>query len=146
MSFSLNPFMPQMYVYSFLSVSLSVSVCLSVCLSLSFIFLYIYIFYYYYYYYYYHYYYYCLCLCVLYMYRPCWEKCKISQGLSLVLYLYFRIFYFCIVELWALVNLKYRKKKEEEVIESCLRWALSRKIMELMKALILTIIVLNLVS
>ena len=35
---------------------------------------------------------------------------RFPQGLSLVLYLYFRIFYFCIVELWVLVNLKYRKK------------------------------------
>ena len=40
------------------------------------------------------------------------EKClRFPQGLSLVLYLYFRIFCFGIVELWVLVNFKSRKKK-----------------------------------
>ena len=103
--------MPQIYVYSFLSVSLSLSVCLSVCLSVSLSFLYIYI-YYYYYYYYYHY-YYCLCLCVLYVYRPCWEACKISSRFeSCFVLVFFRIFSFCIVQLWVLVNLKYRKKNK----------------------------------
>ena len=46
---------------------------------------------------YYYYYNYCyhLCFCVLHLYRPCWETNKIySQGLSLVWYLYFRIFLF----------------------------------------------------
>ena len=43
------------------------------------------------------------------------EKCvRFPQGLSLVLYLYFRIFYFCIVELWVLVNLKYRKNNNNK--------------------------------
>ena len=40
------------------------------------------------------------------------KRVRFPQGLSLVLYLYFRIFYFCIVELRVLVNLKYRKKKQ----------------------------------
>ena len=38
------------------------------------------------------------------------KRIRLPQGLSFVLYLYFRIFYFCIIELWALVNFKYRKK------------------------------------
>ena len=67
---------------------------------LSFIFFYIY---------YYHY-YNCLCLCVLCVYRPCWETHKISSRFESFLYLYFRIFYFWIVELWVLVNMKYRKE------------------------------------
>ena len=37
------------------------------------------------------------------------KRIRFPQGLSLVLWLYLRIFYFCIVELWILVNLKYRK-------------------------------------
>ena len=37
------------------------------------------------------------------------ERIRFCQGLSLNLYLYFRIFYFCIFELRVLVNLKYRK-------------------------------------
>ena len=42
------------------------------------------------------------------------EKCiRFPQGLSLVLYSYFRTFYFCIVKLRVLVNLKYRKKKKK---------------------------------
>ena len=39
---------------------------------------------------------------------------RFSQGLSLVLYFYFLTFYFCIVQLWVLVNLKYRKKKKNQ--------------------------------
>ena len=38
---------------------------------------------------------------------------RFPQDLSLVLYVHFRIFYFCIIELWVLVNLKYRKKKKK---------------------------------
>ena len=38
------------------------------------------------------------------------KRIRFPQGLSLVLYSYFRTFHFCIVELWVLVNLKYRKK------------------------------------
>ena len=35
------------------------------------------------------------------------KQVRFPQGMSLVLYFYFRIFYFCIVELWVLVNLNY---------------------------------------
>ena len=66
------------------------------------------IYYYYYYYYYYHHY---ECLCVLYVHRSCWETCKISSRFESCLYSYFRTFYFCIVELWVLVNLKYKKNQ-----------------------------------
>ena len=38
------------------------------------------------------------------------KRVRFLQDLSLVLYLYFRIFYFCIVQLWVLVSLKYREK------------------------------------
>ena len=95
MIFSLNSFMPQVYVYSF---SLSLSL-------FSLFQFFLYIFYYYYYYY-----------IVVYVYvsSTCTDlvekRIRFPQSSSLVLYLYFRIFYFCIVELWVLVNLKYRKK------------------------------------
>ena len=68
----------------------------------------------------YYYYYYYLCLYVLYVRGPCWEIYKLSSRLSLILYLHFRIFYFCIVELWDHANLKYKRKKEylsEEVYQ-----------------------------
>ena len=89
--------MLQIYVYSFLSLSLSL-------FSLSF-FLYIYFSL-------------LLLLLLLFMFMCLSPTCtdlvekreRFPQGSSLVLYLYFRIFYFCIVELWALVNLKQRKK------------------------------------
>ena len=74
----------------------------------------LYTFYHYYYYYYHYHYYYCLCLCVRYVYRPCWEACKISSRFeSCFVLVFFRIFYFCIVQLWVLVNLKYRKKTKQ---------------------------------
>ena len=38
------------------------------------------------------------------------KRVRFLQDLSLVLYLYFRIFYFCIVQLWVLISLKYREK------------------------------------
>ena len=41
------------------------------------------------------------------------KRVRFPQSLSLVLNLYFRIFYFCIIELWVLVNLKYRKKQNK---------------------------------
>ena len=60
------------------------------------------------YYYYYYYYYYCYVFSTC---RGLAEKCvRFPQGLSLVLYMCFRIFLFCFVELWVLLNLKYRKK------------------------------------
>ena len=88
--------------------SLSASnICLSSFFSfLSFIFFYIY---------YYHY-YNCLCLCVLCVYRPCWETYKISSRFESFLYLYLRIFYFCIAELWVLVNMKYRKENVHRLL------------------------------
>ena len=52
----------------------------------------------------------CLFVC-FHVYRPCWKTCKISLwSESLVLYLYFRNFYFCVVELRVFVNVKFRKK------------------------------------
>ena len=43
------------------------------------------------------------------------KRIKFPQGLSLVLYSYFRTLYLCIVELWVIVSLKYREK-------NCLFW------------------------
>ena len=46
---------------------------------------------------------------------PVEKRIRSPQVLSFVLYLYFCIldfFYFCIVELWNLANMKYRKEKK----------------------------------
>ena len=59
-----------------------------------------------------------LCLCVLYVYRPCWETYKISSRFESCLYLYFIIFYFCIVELWVLVNLFFFSLSTEKKIST----------------------------
>ena len=117
--------MPQIYVYSFLSPSLALSLSFSLSLSLSlfsfsifYIYIYIYI------------YFFIIIIIIIiivfiiiiifiiivyfYVSSTCTDLVeklvRFPQGLSLVFYLYFRIFYFCIVELWVLVNLKYRKK------------------------------------
>ena len=119
--------MPQIYVYSFLSPSLALSLSLSLSRSLSlfslfqfFIYIYIYIYIYI----------FIIIIIIIiivfiiiiifiiivyfYVSSTCTDLVeklvRFPQGLSLVFYLYFRIFYFCIVELWVLVNLKYRKK------------------------------------
>ena len=42
------------------------------------------------------------------------KRVRFPQGLSLVLYLYFTIFYFCIVELRVILNLNYRKKQQRQ--------------------------------
>ena len=47
------------------------------------------------------------------------KRLRFSQGLSLVLFFCFRIFYFCIVELWVLENLKYRKKNTSNDHKVC---------------------------
>ena len=118
MSFSLNRFMPQIYLYNFFPSLFSLFQFFYI------IYIYIYIYIYVYCYHrhcYYYYYYFCLCLCVF----TCTDlvgKCvTFPQSLSLVLYLHFRIFYFCIVEfveLWVLVNLKCTKKKQTVVSNS----------------------------
>ena len=48
------------------------------------------------------------------------KRVRFPQGLSFVLYLYFRTFYFCVVELWVLVNLKYRNKQKKKTCKPSL--------------------------
>ena len=57
-----------------------------------------------------------VCSYVFHLYRPCWKRFPYKISLwseSLVLYLYFRTFYFC-VELWVFANVKYRKKNDNK--------------------------------
>ena len=42
------------------------------------------------------------------------KHARFPQGLSLVLYLYFTIFYFCMVKLRVILNLNYRKKQQRQ--------------------------------
>ena len=109
LEFFIESLYASIYVYSFYSF-LFFSLSLFSFFLFSFFFNYFFIFYYYNYYNYYN----CLCLCVLYVYRPCWETSKIPSGFWVLLCNCIReFFYFRIVELWVLVNLKYRKKKWE---------------------------------
>ena len=86
--------MPEMYVYSFFFF-LSL-LFLSFSFYIFYIFLYLFMF-----------------MCSLRVQTLLVEKrIRFPQDLSLVLYVHFRIFYFCIIELWVLVNLKYRKRKK----------------------------------
>ena len=97
--------------------SLSVSNMFTVFFSFLFLFFhFLYICFYYYYY------YYCLCLCVLYVYKPCWETNKISSRFESCFVFYFRIFHFCIAELWILVKYTETKNKKKKRILKAHYW------------------------
>ena len=95
MGFSLNPFMPQLYVYSFFCLSFLSFIFLNIHFFIVIIIIIIIIFH-------------------VYVFSTCADlaekRIRFPQCLSLVLCLDFRIFYFCTVELRDLVNLKYIKK------------------------------------
>ena len=86
LSFSLNPFMPHTYIHSFFILLFFIFIYLFIFLLFSFFLLF--------------------CLFVLFMFICLF----MFMGLSPVLHLYFRIFYFYTVDLWVLINLKHRKK------------------------------------
>ena len=79
MSFSLNPFMPQIYVYSIFVLFFIIIIIIIIIIVIIIIIIYVSVF----------------SMCT----GLAEKRRRFTQGLSLVLYFYFRIFYFCVVEL-----------------------------------------------
>ena len=105
MSFSLNPFMSQICLQYFFFFSLSF-------LSFFYIFVFIIII--------------IIIIVHVYVFSTCTnlveKRIRFPQGLSLVLYLYFRIFHFCIAELWILVKYAETKNKKKKRILKAHYW------------------------
>ena len=108
MSFSLNPFMSQIRLQYFFFFSLSF-------LSFFYIFVFIIII--------------IIIIIIIvhvYVFSTCTnlveKRIRFPQGLSLVLYLYFRIFHFCIAELWILVKYTETKNKKKKRILKAHYW------------------------
>ena len=112
MSFSLNPFMSQICWQYFFFFSLSFLSFFDIFVFIIIIIIIISI----------------IIIVYVYVFSTCTnlveKRIRFPQGLSLVLYLYFRIFHFCIAELWILVKYtKTKNKKKKRILKVHYWWS-----------------------